>query len=404
MLQPQSGRYNYPLLHLAAGLAMLAAGGAGLASMPAGPGRWIALALLLLFALAYWASTRASMRGRPGLVAICVALQTALVLLLCTLDPTASSAASYFSILFFIMSAVVTLFFRPRYAILWIVVFSLVSAGALVILRGLADGLRSSLPNIAGYFFFGAFADALRQAQLARENNARLLEQLRSANEQLQEYAGQVERLVIVEERNRLAREMHDTIGHRLTVAAVQLEGAQRLIPRDPERAGRMVGTVREQVREALNELRRTVATLRQPADIDLPLPEALQQLALSFQAATGLCVHLALPDDTCELPPGHRLALYRAAQEGLTNVQRHARAQDAWLNLSLGGDAVRLTVADNGIGWDPSPQKAGFGLSGLQERAAQLGGHMCVEARGEGGTQISMSLPLPARVEPSHG
>jgi signal transduction histidine kinase len=348
MLQTQSGRYNYPLLHLAAGLGILAAGGAGIASMSAGPGRWIALALLVVFALAYAASTRAGMRGRLSLVTICVALQTALVLLLCALDPTSSSTASYFSILFFIMSAVVALFFRQRYAILWIVVFSLVSAGALVVLRGLADGLRGSLPNIAGYFFFGTFADALRQAHLARQNNARLLEQLRSANRQLQEYAGQVERLAIVEERNRLAREMHDAIGHQLTVAAVQLEGAQRLIPRDPERAGRMVGTVREQVREALNELRRTVAALRQPPAIERPLPEALQQLALSFQAATGLRVHLALPDDTRELPPAHRLALYRAAQEGLTNIQRHAHAQDAW-PVSIPGQRRAVWPAGTG-------------------------------------------------------
>jgi signal transduction histidine kinase len=404
MSQRQDGRYSYPLLHLAAGLGMLAAGVAGVASMPAGPGRWVALALLSLFALAYWVSTSAGRRGRTALVTICVALQTVVVLLLCAFDPTSLATTNYFSVLFFIMSAVVTLFFRRRYAVLWIVAFSLVSAGSLAILRGLADGLRSSLPNIAGYFFFGAFAEALRQAQLAREHNARLLEQLRSANEQLQRYVGQVERLAVVEERNRLAREMHDAVGHRLTVAAVQLEGAQRLISRDPERAGRMVGTVREQVRDALNELRRTVAALRQPEGTDLPLPEALQQLALSFQEATGLHVHLALPDDTRELPAGHRLALYRAAQEGLTNVQRHAQAQDAWLTLSWEDRAVRLTIGDNGAGLGPSPQESGFGLHGLQERATQLGGHLCIEARPAGGAQISISLPIPAGVEPVHG
>jgi signal transduction histidine kinase len=403
MLHPQSGRYTYPLLHLAAGLGMLAAGGAGMASMPAGPERWIALALLGLFALGYWAGTNAGRRGRTALVTICVGLQTVVVLLLCALDPTSQSTTTYFSILFFILSAVVTLFFSRTYAILWIVAFSMINAGVLIMARGMAEGLRAGLPNIAGYFFFGAFAEALRQAQLAREHNARLLEQLRSANEQLQEYAGQVERLAIVEERNRLAREMHDAVGHRLTVAAVQLEGAQRLIPRDPERAGHMVGTVREQVREALNELRRTVAALRQPEGTDLPLPEALQRLALSFQEATGLRVHLALPDEARELPAGHRLALYRAAQEGLTNVQRHAQAQDAWLNLSWENRAVCLTIGDNGVGLGSSPQPSGFGLRGLQERAAQLGGHVCVEARPEGGTQISISLPIPAGGEPDH-
>jgi signal transduction histidine kinase len=189
---------------------------------------------------------------------------------------------------------------------------------------------------------------------------------------------------------------MHDTLGHRLTVAAVQLEGAQRLIPRDPERAARMVGTVRDQVREALSELRRTVATLRTPLEADLSLPTALARLATGFEGATGVAVHLTLPQDMPPLPAAHRLALYRAAQEALTNVQRHARARDVWLRLTCQDGAVALLVTDNGVGMPADAEGAGFGLRGLRERATQLGGQLSLGSRPDGGAHLSLRLPLP--------
>ena len=175
--------------------------------------------------------------------------------------------------------------------------------------------------------FFGAFANALLRADAARRESQALLDELQQAHEQLQEYALRAEEMAVVEERNRLAREMHDTLGHRLTVASVQLEAAQRLCPTDAERAAGLVGTVREQVREALGELRGTVATLRSPVEADLQLRSALRRLMDHFEEATGLTIHRVLPDEMPPLPDAHRLALYRAAQEALTNVQKHAEA-----------------------------------------------------------------------------
>ena len=93
-----------------------------------------------------------------------------------------------------------------------------------------------------GYLFFGVVTNALTQARMAQRQNALLLGELQAKNRQLEEYAAQVETLTVVEERNRLAREMHDTIGHRLTTAAVQLEGAQRLAASEPERAVALIG------------------------------------------------------------------------------------------------------------------------------------------------------------------
>lgn len=144
-----------------------------------------------------------------------------------------------------------------------------------------------------------------------------------------------VERMATHEERNRLAREMHDSLGHQLTVAAVQLEGAQRLIPKDPDRAAHIVETARAQVRDSLDDLRRTVAALRQPEQADIALPQAIRQLATLFEQATGLAVQCVMPNQLPDLPLAHRLTCYRAAQEGLTNVQRHAQAKNILIVLS---------------------------------------------------------------------
>ena len=172
------------------------------------------------------------------------------------------------------------------------------------------------LPYATGYWFFSAFAQALAAAEQSRNESQTLLTELQAAHQKLQEYADQVEELAVSEECNRLAREMHDTLGHRLTVAAVQLKGAQRLIAADPNRAGEMVATVRDQVRDALRELRNTVATLREPIQTDLSLDSALKRLAESFEGAT-VKVALTLPIEEYTVPDAHRLTIYRAAQLG---------------------------------------------------------------------------------------
>jgi len=320
-----------------------------------------------------------------------LAVQTGLVVASLALIP---DAVSVLPILFFLLSAVTVLTFPRRLAALWLLSFTAITYAFFAHAWGWCDGGLTLLPYAGGYLFFGVFGHALARAETARRESERLLAELQEAHRQLQTYAAQVEMLAAAEERNRLAREVHDTLGHRLTVAAVQLEGAQRLIAREPERAIRMVGTVREQVREALAELRRTVATLRQPLASELPLPQALTRLTSAFAEGTGLDVRLSLPESWSPLPSAQRLACYRAAQEALTNVQRHARAQTVWLQLERANGYISLQVVDDGIGIRPEPTGNGFGLAGLRERAAQLGGSLHVARREQGGTVLSFRLP----------
>jgi signal transduction histidine kinase len=283
-----------------------------------------------------------------------------------------------------------------RQGVYWIAAFTVATATSFAIGINLGEGLIALFLYGVLYAFIGAFASALARADAARRESQALLAELQETHDQLQEYALRAEELAVVEERNRLAREMHDTLGHRLTVASVQLEAAQRLCPTDSERAANMVGTVREQVREALAELRATVATLRTPVEADLQLRSALRRLMDHFEKATGLTVHRVLPNEMPPLPDAYRLTFFRVAQEALTNIQKHAGASQAWLVLTAGDEAFSLLVGDDGKGVSLNAAPTGFGLQGLRERAEQLGGELHVEPRPGGGTQLSFRLPLP--------
>ncbi len=298
-------------------------------------------------------------------------------------------------VLGFTLSVYAADLFPDKRAALWIAIMTI---SAVLVLGYWQDWVALVLQVLGfglGYSAFGFFAYARTLAEAERRKSQRLLAELQQAHQQLKEYAAHIEELAIAEERNRLARELHDTLGHRLTVAAVQLEGAQRLISSDPERAAHMVGTVRQQVGEGLAELRRSVAMLRSPLESDLPLAVSLARLAKGFEEATGLPVHLEVEAETKDLPGPQRMAIYRAAQEGLTNVQRHAQARQVWLHLGVVDGKADLVVADDGVGLAGQMPGDRFGLRGLRERAHQLGGELRLSDRKGGGTQVCLSLPL---------
>lgn len=354
------------------------------------PNRWLASGLLALFTVVYALRERI-VGDRSWGPYLYTGLQTLIIVALLSLSPQQLIAV----VLFFVLSAEVTMMYPPRAMAAWIALFSVITLIAYVAVSGLA-GLAAVPIYAAGYVFFAIFAQQTAKAEAARAESERLLLELQEAHRQLQDYAAQAEELAVQQERNRLAREMHDTLGHRLTVSSVQLQAAQRLIPSAPERAAQMVSTVQEQISEGLRELRHTVATLRAPVEADLALAPALRRLASNFEEATGIVVHLNVTDDLPELIPSQRHALYRGAQEGLTNIQKHAGAGEAWVDLTCNNGAVALVVRDNGVGAaNPNGAAAGFGLRGLRERAAQLGGEILFQPAPTGGAELLLTLPL---------
>jgi signal transduction histidine kinase len=379
---------KHGLLELPAILALIGVSVSGLAELEEPRLRMIAAGLLICFVivfLAYHSGMRRVLFEHAR-----IAVLTGIVGGLLFIRP----GWSVFPILFFILGAQVMVIFPLPAGLSWIGVFTLVTGLGFYAADGLG-GLLTLVPFAAGYVFFGIFGWVMVQAERARARSEELLAELQQAHQQLREYAARAEELAIVQERSRMAREMHDNIGHRLTIASVQLEGAQRLIQSDPGRAEHILTTAREQVREGLTELRRTVAMFRAAVDEDLPLPQALSRLASQVEEATGIRIHLSLEECMPALPAPYRQAFYRAAQEGLTNITRHAKASEAWLQLSRGEGQVTLLVSDNGVGILPEEQKDGFGLIGLRERSSLLNGDFFVDSRAGGGTQITFRLPF---------
>jgi signal transduction histidine kinase len=360
--------------------------------------RWVVIILLVAIAFVQLCMSR---RGRPVWeIHIYLGLYGGLAAALMFIQP----GWTMYPVLYTTPITWAILILPIRQAMYWGLLYTTTTAASFAVGISLGEGLIGFFLYGVLYSFVGAFAHALVRADSARRESQSLLEELQEAHRQLQEYALHAEEMAVVEERSRLAREMHDTLGHRLTVAAVQLEGAQRLCSTDPARAQDMIGTVREEVREALAELRGAVATLRAPIELDLHLRSSLQRLVGNFEEATGFIVHQMLPEKMPPLPSAYRLALYRAAQEALTNVQKHAQAEHVWLMLAVRDNAVTLLVGDDGQGVSLSKERAGFGLRGMRERAAQLGGEMHLEPRRGGGTQVSFRLPLPAPEDGSDG
>jgi signal transduction histidine kinase len=384
-----TARPKFPLLYLTAYLVLAVVAAVELIVIPGDDTYGATAGLLLVFGVLL--ALKPFFRTFSWQTHLYLALQTGVVASLLVIRP----GSLMLPMLFCVLSVTAPLSLPFRTAALWIIVFAAVNTVHCTYAQVEHKNFLVSLPYTVGYIFCGAFAYSLARTSAAQRQGEVLLEELQATYQQLQEYAARAEELAVSQERNRLAREMHDALGHRLTVAAVQLEGAERLIPTDPTRAAGMVNTVYKQVVEALAELRRTVATLRTPLDVDLSLPKALTRLAHGFEEATGIKVNRSLPDELPPLPDAQRLALYRAAQEALTNVQRHANARQVWLELALENNTVTLLVKDDGCGFEPEVVQVGFGLRGLRERAAHLNGQFHLESNPGEGTQICFHLPL---------
>ncbi len=248
------------------------------------------------------------------------------------------------------------------------------------------DALAVALMYGTGIVFVVVFT---RIAVSERKARAELAE----ANRRLREHAAQVEDLATTKERNRLAREIHDSLGHYLTVVNVQIGAAQAIFTQDQGRALDHLSKARSLTQEGLAEVRRSVAALRASPTESRPLPEALAKLVEQWNA-TGVRARLVVAGTPRLLTPQADLTLYRAAQEALTNVGKHARASRVAITMDYNNaGSVRLRVEDDGVGSGDSD--GGFGLLGVRERAQLLGGE--VRVRTGVGKGFALEVELPA-------
>ncbi|MBI5423653.1 MAG: sensor histidine kinase [Opitutae bacterium] len=242
----------------------------------------------------------------------------------------------------------------------------------------------------AAFAFTAVFTIITRKALAAREREEKLRRELEAANEKLRAYAAQAEELATTRERNRLAREIHDGVGHYLTVVKTQLDVAAAVCSTNPAQAKTTVEKAAKLTAEALDDVRRSVGTLRADAARP-PLPEAIKQLAAHGEPVPTL----AIEGTPRSLPPAVEHALFRAVQEGLTNIRKHARATSALVRLDFrDSQRVHLELSDNGVGRNGEKSTGGFGLTGIRERVELLGGTVSAANRLEGGFALRVEVP----------
>jgi signal transduction histidine kinase len=218
---------------------------------------------------------------------------------------------------------------------------------------------------------------------------------LTEANRKLAQYAATTEQLAASQERNRLARELHDTLAHSLSAVTVQLEAVQSLWEVNSAEARRILEQALRATRTGLTEARRALQALRASPLEDLGLALAIRDLAKSVAARANLELDLEVGDHLENLSLEVEQCIFRVAQEALTNVARHADARSLRVALKRENGLLTLTVADDGRGFDSvAVEGARYGLKGLRERAEIFGGRLEVGSQLEHGTKVKLVLP----------
>jgi len=240
--------------------------------------------------------------------------------------------------------------------------------------------------------FVVLFTQLRMNEQSARIKAEELAQKLETANHQLAEYASQAEELAATQERNRLAREIHDNLGHYLTIVNVQIEAAKVTCESDPSRALDALDKAQELARKGLTSVRESVAALRVSPVEDRSIDEAIGEL-IEESRATGLQTEFEIIGKSKPVESKTALALYRVVQEGMTNIRKHASANqvDVILDFSK-ADAIHLMLRDDGVG--TANTDGGYGLIGLRERVQLLGGEFKIQTQPDQGFQIDVSLP----------
>lgn len=278
---------------------------------------------------------------------------------------------------------------RPRYAFLTCTYLLGVNIAVWGFDFGWGAAFEAVFNYSAGFAFTIAFTLITKRALDSRAREEKLRLEIEAAHEKLQAYAVQAEDLATTRERNRVAREIHDGVGHYLTVVKTQLDAAAAILPGQPDKAREAILKAAQLTGDALDDVRRSVGALRTDTARP-PLPESLQMLVQD----AGLPVSLRLTGSTRPLAAGLEHALYRSAQEGLTNIRKHAGATAAELALDFtAAGRVTLTVSDNGRGAN-GVASAGFGLVGIRERIEILGGRVEAGTRPGGGYALTIEVP----------
>lgn len=265
-------------------------------------------------------------------------------------------------------------------------------------LTATSAAVNGTIILVIGMWGASTIADALAAERTSRLKAEALAAELAVANERLVAGARQAEELATAQERNRIAREIHDSLGHCLTALNVQLEASLKLADRNPERAATALTQAKQLGSEALTEVRRSVRALRPQMLEGQSLGAAIERLAQDFERNTGIDVHTEI-EVSPQLESPHTDALFRIVQEGLTNIARYSQAGNVQLKLKPEAGGWKLRLQDDGVGFDPTQQRGGFGLWSIRERVQTLSGTLDVHSAPGAGCALEVWLPEKGHV-----
>ncbi len=245
----------------------------------------------------------------------------------------------------------------------------------------------------AGIVFSTTMFMFVGKERKSRQATEKIALKLEDANRQLKEFSHQAGEYAATQERNRMAREIHDTLGHTLTVVNVQLEAAQALLPEQIEKAKEAMATAQEMARRGLTDVRQSVTSLRNPALEGKTLSEGIESLVEESQQL-GMNVHFEIAGKEVSLDKALETGVYRIIQEGFTNIQKHAKAE--WVRLKLDyteEHEFRIQLKDDGVGCECT--EGGFGILGIRERVNFLNGKFNISTALSQGFVLDMTFPV---------
>jgi signal transduction histidine kinase len=307
-----------------------------------------------------------------------------------------------FALLFIPPCAMSILYFPRKIAFGWIGVIILLMVAAFFEHFPLDENLSYVIIYPASIFLVTGLVYLALQAEQAQSRSAALLADLQQANQKLQAYALQVQELAAANERNRLARELHDSVTQTIFGLTLSAQAARILLDRDPSLAAGQLDHIQILAKNALSELRTLIQQLHPRAIDEEGLIPALRRLVSERQANNGLKINLKISGDR-RLPASIENELFNIAKEGLSNIVKHAQTDQAEITLRLeDGNSVLMCIEDAGIGFDSTQLRSlpgHLGLTSMSERIQDLGGTLEIESKPGKGTRVRVELIISQEV-----
>jgi signal transduction histidine kinase len=219
-------------------------------------------------------------------------------------------------------------------------------------------------------------------------------DKLTAANEKLRQYALKIENQATLEERNRIAREIHDSLGHSLTALNLQLETGTKLLNTNPEKAKDFLIRAKQLGSQALTDVRESVSKMRSNPLQEQSLETSIDMLIQNFHHSTNIKPNYQI-NLFYSIPRDISIAIYRITQESLTNISKYAEATEVNLEITTAATKLYLTIEDNGKGFDVNQNTTGFGLQSMRDRTLALDGNFHIESLPGKGTKIMVDIPL---------